>query len=520
MKESFDPLAEAQRRSDPQLVRYNETIGHDPDTNADYAAYLRGRDFVDANGNIHDAKTSKFKKRGTETDPYEADLINSAHAEALEENALRDSSLDALAKKVAEARQHGDTEAAKHAEDLFFDKFTSLSEKYGWEEDDDSVNDTLRVDKDAKVGRSTIDDRLARYSKIMYGEDTVEQRVPAEKPAAEASATEEKAAETSTKEEATQAEAEPADAEPAAAKPETFDIDAETEQAKERLSKRAEALEQQANAQRADSESAKADRELLARVSKEGLDDLDEAAPIAKVSKEGLEADDSEPGKISRVSKEGLDSLDEMLEDDEVEPSKPAKNFLGRARKALDKARNLYLRAAFEVGHTVDLAKQELSKRGGRKEGETEEQYERRMRRNGRNIALGIVALAGASIAAKAGAFDSIFDGGHPLGTPPADAADTARGGRQGGGREVIDAPVYSAEARRVDNGEGLFQTFKDMGIPKDKWQSVLDQSGPKLVRMGEAYNDPSIGGYGLNGDGRLSQRALNVIADSARNVK
>ena len=58
------------------------------------------------------------------------------------------------------------------------------------------------------------------------------------------------------------------------------------------------------------------------------------------------------------------------------------------------------------------------------------------------------------------------------------------------------------------------------MGIPKDKWQAVLDQSGPKLVRMGEAYRDPSIGGFGLNGDGRLSKRALDVISESARNVK
>ena len=89
MKESFDPLAEAERRSDPQLVRYNETIGHDPEANADYATYLRTRDFEDEKGNLHDAATSKFKKRNTNVDTYEADLINSAHEEALKDYAAR-----------------------------------------------------------------------------------------------------------------------------------------------------------------------------------------------------------------------------------------------------------------------------------------------------------------------------------------------------------------------------------------------------------------------------------------------
>lgn len=479
---------------------------------AELDAYLESRPYQDENGMLHEAGSNKFTN---------AEKVNAAHDAAREahyEQTLSaedysGESLEQLARRVADARAEGDKTRALDAEDAFFEKFTAMAEKYGWEEDDDSANDTLRVDKNAKIGRSTIDDRLARYSKIMYGEDAVQaQKLEAETPAA----VKEMPAEV--EEEPVETEAKPAEVKPAAEKAATFDVDAEAEQAKERLNKRAEELEQQANAKRSETESAKADRELIARVSKEGLEDFEEAAPIAKVSKEGLESDEQEDGKLARVSKEGL----EEFEDDEVEPAQPAKNFLGRARNALNKARDLYLRAAFEVGHTVDLAKQELSKRGGRKEGETEEQYERRMRRNGRNIALGIVALAGASLAAKAGAFDGLFDGGsHAVGTTPAEAADTTTG-RQGGGhggREGL-TPAYSADALRVDNGEGLYQTFEEMGIPKDKWQAVLDQSGPKLVRMGEAYRDPSIGGFGLNGDGRLSKRALDVIAESARNVK
>ena len=503
---AFDPLAEARRNASPEKALFDRMMGNPED-------YANAEEFRQANEDLADYLESRdpAKRDQVGGDIYEQDLVSSAHTEALEEEAARNLSLQAMAERVAEARKNGDMAAAAHLEDLFYDKFTALAEKYGWEEDDDSANDTLRVDKNAKVGRTTIDDRLARYSKIMYGEDAVETpavetETPAEAPSAAVEMPEEKPAEN---------EAKPAEVEPAAAKAEAFDVDAETEQAKERLNKRAEELEQQANAERGESEAAKADRELLARVSKEGLEDDEEPAPIAKVSKEGLDADEKEEGKIARVSKEGIEGFD----DDEVEPSNPAKNFLGRARNALNKARDLYLRAAFEVGHTVDLAKQELSKRGGRKEGETEEQYERRMRRNGRNIALGIVALAGASIAAKTGAFDGLFDGNHSIGSTPAEAADTTTS-RQGGGREGLKVPSYSADALRVDNGEGLYQTFEEMGIPKDKWQAVLDQSGPKLVRMGEAYRDPSIGGFGLNGDGRLSKRALDVISESARNVK
>ena len=482
---------------------------------AELDAYLKSRPYQDDNGMLHEAGSNKFTNAEKVSAAHDA--AREAHYEqTLSAEDYSGESLEQLARRVADARAEGDKTRALDAEDAFFEKFTAMAEKYGWEEDDsaDEVASFNHPDvRDRAAGRSTIDDRLARYSKIMYGEDAAQTpQAETESPAAV------KEMPVEVEEKHVETEAKVAEVKPAAEKAETFDVDAEAEQAKERLNQRAEELEQQANAKRSETESAKADRELIARVSKEGLEDDEESAPIAKVSTEGLDADEKEDGKIARVSKEGL----EEFEDDEVEPTKPAKNFLGRARNALNKARDLYLRAAFEVGHTVDLAKQELSKRGGRKEGETEEQYERRMRRNGRNIALGIVALAGASLAAKAGAFDGLFDGGnHSIGSSPAEAADTTTGRQRGsGGREGLGVPAYSADALRVDNGEGLYQTFEEMGIPKDKWQAVLDQSGPKLVRMGEAYRDPSIGGFGLNGDGHLSKRALDVIAETARNVK
>ena len=227
---AFDPLAEARRNASPEKTRFDHMMGKPED-------YANAEEFRQANQDLADYLESRYPAKHAQGggDIYEQDLVSSAHAEALEEEATRNLPLQAMAERVAEARKSGDMAAAAHLEDLFYDKFTALAEKYGWEEDDDSANDTLRVDKNAKVGRTTIDDRLARYSKIMYGEDAaetpaVETETPAEAPSAAVEVPEEKPAEN---------EAKPAEVEPAAAKTEAFDVDAETEQAKERLTKRA-----------------------------------------------------------------------------------------------------------------------------------------------------------------------------------------------------------------------------------------------------------------------------------------
>lgn len=112
-------------------------------------------------------------------------------------------------------------------------------------------------------------------------------------------------------------------------------------------------------------------------------------------------------------------------------------------------------------------------------------------------------------------------------------------GGNVGGGHPIDELPVpkkpsveihtpvdttphFSAEAIRVDQGEGLYQTFDNLGVPAEKRHELLMKVGPKLVKMGEAYrdNDPKIGGYGLNGDGKLSTNALKYISDTAKTIR
>lgn len=164
--------------------------------------------------------------------------------------------------------------------------------------------------------------------------------------------------------------------------------------------------------------------------------------------------------------------------------------------------------------------------------------YEKKRERRTKALTIGGIAIAvvGVAIAAKYGydhfnGGDRTFESGDRssgglkdlLGIPEIDTNDPKdvepgtrfeSSGSDGGG------DLYPQHASRVDNGEGLFQTFQEMGIPHDKWHDVLRESGPKLVRMGEAYSDPSLGGYGLNGDGKLSYRALDVINEAAKNVK
>lgn len=505
MKESFDPLAEAQRRSDPQLVRYNETIGHDPSANADYAAYLRTRDFVDANDNVHDAKTSKFKKRDADIDPYETDLINSAHVEALDENALRDSSLDTLAKKVAEARQSGDKEAAAHAEDLFFDKFTNLSEKYGWEKDDESADETLHVNKDAKVGRTTIDDRLARYSKIMYGEEanmavkSPEPVAEPEKPvAAEIDANESDSVE---KESTSETEAKPETI--PAAEEKAFDVNAEVEQAKERLNQHAEELEQQANEERNGSEAAKADRELIARVSKEGLEDLDNELRIKRVSTEGLEVE--EDGEIPRVSTEGLE--DEELSGDESTPEQVKSSRVKRAWRGFSDA---FDRASAALGYGMTKASQKFLHRGGRKENETIEEYEVRQQKYGRRLILGTIAVAGAALTMKLASDIDLSDNN-------AHASDHRSGEGAKNVEEVINKNRLTDHLSReqigdfkIPEGSGGEALMDRLGVDKQVWYDNQNEFLRKFPN--EAYR-MSDGNVGFADNGRLSKDAIKFWA-------
>lgn len=153
---------------------YNVNSAFDPEARqaqADFDAYMASRPYKDGRGNVHNPDTGDFINHEDYSQQH-----RDAHYEATQqEGDYSGESLEQLAQRVAAARAEGDKTRASDAEDAFFKKFAAYSAKYGWENEvvDDSATD-LAIDKDAKLGRTTIDDRLKRYTAIMYGEEATE----------------------------------------------------------------------------------------------------------------------------------------------------------------------------------------------------------------------------------------------------------------------------------------------------------------------------------------------------------
>lgn len=133
---------------------------------ADFDAYMDTRPYKDAKGSVHNPETGEFANYDKLHDKNREDHYNTT----LAEGDYSGESLQHLAERVSAARAEGDKTRAADAEQAFFDKFELLSDKYGWEEEviDESATDQMHVDDNAKIGRSTIDDRLERYARIMY----------------------------------------------------------------------------------------------------------------------------------------------------------------------------------------------------------------------------------------------------------------------------------------------------------------------------------------------------------------
>lgn len=149
-----------------------------------------------------------------------------------------------------------------------------------------------------------------------------------------------------------------------------------------------------------------------------------------------------------------------------------------------------------------------------RKEGELDEAYEHRQKRNGV-----IVAAVGATVLALAAryGFNSIGSSG---------------GGGAGSGGEAITVPDssetfptpeqvvpttspevsdWSDAARTADAGEGWYQTFQEMNIPQNEWGDLLQKVGPELEQDGYAYRMDD-GSYGINRAGELPTEVLDLI--------
>ncbi len=157
---------------------------------------------------------------------------------------------------------------------------------------------------------------------------------------------------------------------------------------------------------------------------------------------------------------------------------------------------------------------------------------ERLGKRKKGKLALGLLAVAAAGVGVAVYAANRHNGGGsggnggnwlNDIMNNIGDAADKAKdaatdkptgGGGHNGSVEWAD---FLPKARNVHRGEGWYNTFKEMGIPKEHWADVLNDAGPKLGKIGEAYYDNNAGEWRISRPGQLSESALRVIAAASK---
>ncbi|MGB4762774.1 MAG: hypothetical protein WBP12_05470 [Candidatus Saccharimonas sp.] len=108
------------------------------------------------------------------------------------------------------------------------------------------------------------------------------------------------------------------------------------------------------------------------------------------------------------------------------------------------------------------------------------------------------------------------FDSGHSGQDAFAQGGDHTGYGAQDAlaspGHEILN----STDAYYVRPGEGWFETFQDMGIPKEHWAEVLQDAGPKLHDLGVADFNSAEGQWWIAQSGNLKPEVLQTIADSS----
>ena len=121
----------------------------------------------------------------------------------------------------------------------------------------------------------------------------------------------------------------------------------------------------------------------------------------------------------------------------------------------------------------------------------------------------------------SASAADMLMNRGHSGNTPDISVGKFDLNVPDRSSRGTIPSPVeFSKAAQHIEAGEGFNQTFREMGIPRDKWAATLRKAGPELVKMGVAYKDQAVGGYGFSQEGPLKRAALQVISKAAGSIK
>lgn len=108
---------------------------------------------------------------------------------------------------------------------------------------------------------------------------------------------------------------------------------------------------------------------------------------------------------------------------------------------------------------------------------------------------------------------------GHgPETTPPATTPPSDRGllPNMPGAGEAAHHLLDRNASFTITPGEGLYQTFQDMGIPSADWHDVMVDAGPKLHELGETYWDPAHAEWRISHPGQWSDAAMKIMTDTA----
>jgi hypothetical protein len=99
----------------------------------------------------------------------------------------------------------------------------------------------------------------------------------------------------------------------------------------------------------------------------------------------------------------------------------------------------------------------------------------------------------------------------------PGDGADAGSGNTP----DVPKGPALheladASDTYNVHPGEGWYETFKDMGIPKDQWTNVLHDAGPKLHEQGWAYFDNTHDEWRISKPGHLPEGVVDTLKNAS----
>lgn len=114
------------------------------------------------------------------------------------------------------------------------------------------------------------------------------------------------------------------------------------------------------------------------------------------------------------------------------------------------------------------------------------------------------------------------WPGNNPPQPPHTPGDPTPGGGENEGKGELILQKTkewtYGADERRISNGEGWYQTFREMGVDAGDRSELLKDVGPHLHEKGLAYWDKNAHEWRMNmtENGKLPKSAIRYIAETA----